>query len=826
MSTRDGKSCWPWIALSAVVSLVLVACGGGGSAPAATYTVGVTVSGLTGSGLTLQINGADDLAVAADGTVTFSTPLASGAQYTVTVSAQPTSPSQTCSVANASGTIGSANVTDAAVTCVTNSYTIGVSVAGLTGTGLVLQVNGGDDLAITKNGAAVFSTALDSGTKYQVTVSTPPSSPAQACTVANASGTVGAVNVSNITVTCSNAYTVSAAVSGLTGSGLVLQLNGGSPLDVIGNGSVVFPSALASGTTYSVSVATQPNSPMQTCAVNNGSGTIGSANVTNVTVTCVLSYTIEVNVNGLSGSGLKLQLNGGDDLSIAPAASTIAASVVATFSGGLVTGTSYTVTVKTQPSLPSQTCTVSNGTGVVASANVTQIGVSCPQIYDPSLTNAWTWFIGFETPGIQGTPAPGFGPSARTGSATWVDTAGNLWLFGGLTFDFLYATAATGNDLLKYSPSTGLWTWVSGSIVPGAGYGVWGTKGVPAAANIPSGRHGAAFWTDTAGNFWLFGGEGTDSTGSGGGTLNDLWEYTPSTGFWTWVGGSNVAGASGVYGTKGVASTNNVPGARNPAATWTDANGNLWLFGGQLQAESLNDLWKYNPAGTTWTWVGGSNNVANSAGIYGIKDMASAGNFPGARSSANSWTDKNGNLWLFGGNGYDSAGNANELNDLWRYDPVAGTWTWVGGSNVGGAHGIYGTEGMASASNVPGARRGANSWTDSVGNTWLFGGYGFDAVGTASWQGAGTWLNDLWKFNPTAGTWTWVRGSNIGNDMSVFGTSGLASTSNMPGAQESGSSWIDAADNLWMFGGIPGTGGPTLGPIYLGAMWVYRPAAP
>jgi hypothetical protein len=704
------------------------------------------------------------------------------------------------------------------------TYTVAVSVSGLTGSGLVLQLNGADNLAISANGPATFSSVLSTGAAYNVTVSTQPNSPAQTCTVGNGTGTIGSSNITTVAVDCATDHSVSAIVSGLMGSSLVLELNSSSALDVIGNGTVTFPSPVPSGSAYSVTVKTEPTSPLQNCTVGNGSGTVGSADITNVTVTCVLSYGIGVIANGLSGSGLVVQLNGGDDLLFtAPSGGNGAA---ATFSNHLLTGTSYVVTVKTQPSSPTQTCAVSNGTGVVASASVF-VTLTCPQIYNPSLTNAWTWFVSATPSATLGIAGLG-GPPVRYGAATWVGEASHVWLFGGSTWGSL-AEGGDSNDLWYYDPATGLWTWVSGDQNPGAG-GVWGMKGVSVAGNNPSGRDTAAYWTDAAGNFWLFGGEGLDSTGAGG-LLNDLWEYTPSSGYWTWVGGSSTTSAVGVYGMKGVGSISNIPGARIAAATWRDASGNLWLFGGQLQlspTQSINDLWKFTPANGTWTWVGGPNNVANSAGTYGTTGVASVSNSPGARYSACSWTDASGNLWLFGGEGYDSNGNQNELNDLWKYNPAAGTWTWVGGANIGGAKGIYGTQGTRSVSNMPGARYSANCWTDAAGNFWLFAGNGFDSVGTkfginGGW-GPQIGLNDQWKYNPTAGTWTWVKGSDIGGAPGIVGTSGLASISNMPGAQINSSSWVDAAGHLWMFGGINQAGAPGNPPsFYLGSLWAYTP---
>ena len=110
------------ISILFVTILLIPGCGGGGSSsspPPVTYTVGGSVSGLSGSGLVLQDNGGNNLTVAADATsFTFSTALASGSPYSVTVLTQPSNPAQNCSVTNGSGTVASENVTSVQVTCV------------------------------------------------------------------------------------------------------------------------------------------------------------------------------------------------------------------------------------------------------------------------------------------------------------------------------------------------------------------------------------------------------------------------------------------------------------------------------------------------------------------------------------------------------------------------------------------------------------------------------------------------------------------------------------------------------------------------------------
>src|SRR5258708_7729218 len=121
------------------------------------------------------------------------------------------------------------------------------------------------------------------------------------------------------------------------------------------------------------------------------------------------------------------------------------------------------------------------------------------------------------------------------------------------------------------------------------------------------------------------------------------------------------------------------------------------------------------------------------------------------------------------------------------------TWSWVNGAKALYQAGVYGTEGTASPSNVPGARAGAVSWRDSSGHFWLFGGSGVDSNGTLQD------LNDLWKFDGT--NWTWVSGSNLVQQPGVYGTKGVASPSNVPGARDGAVSWIDNSGNIWLFGG-------------------------
>jgi hypothetical protein len=167
------------------------------------FTVGGEVSGLVvGSALTLHNNGADDLTLDQSGSFVFPTPIADGSRYVVTVVFQPTGPSQTCGVANGSGVVTGRDIGDVQVSCAVDSFAVGGSVSGLVGSGLVLQNNGGDDLAIASDGPFTFATPLlDAGT-YSVSILSQPTGPDQKCTITNGEGVLAGGDVTAVAVTC------------------------------------------------------------------------------------------------------------------------------------------------------------------------------------------------------------------------------------------------------------------------------------------------------------------------------------------------------------------------------------------------------------------------------------------------------------------------------------------------------------------------------------------------------------------------------------------------------------------------------------------------
>ena len=287
-------------------------------------------------------------------------------------------------------------------------------------------------------------------------------------------------------------------------------------------------------------------------------------------------------------------------------------------------------------------------------------------------------------------------------------------------------------------------------------------------------------------------------------------------GEWAWMGGSSVLtandngekGQPGVYGTKGKPALTNIPGGRLGAVSWTDQNGNFWLFGGAGLdgAETfgfLNDMWTFNPSTREWTWVTGSSTIPSfnggQPGVYGVRGTAAAANTPGSRSGGLSWTDRSGNLWLFGGGGFDAVGANGNLNDLWEFNPSTREWMWVGGSSSlgsrGSVSGVYGPLGSLTSGSFPGSRNNGATWTDKNGNLWLMGGYGEDSAGQFGQ------LNDLWEYVPSTEQWAWMGGSKIGEQPGIYGSLGTPAAANMPGARDTGVTWVDDNGNFWLFGG-------------------------
>jgi hypothetical protein len=776
-------------------------------------------------------------------------------------------------------------------------FTVGGTVIGLSGTGLILENNGTDDLTVTGTGTFTFTFKNKVTGNYKVIIKQEPSTPTQNCSVTNGTGTATAT-VTNIQITCVPVFTVGGSVSGLAGTGLVLANNATDTVKVTGTGNVnfTFPTPLASGATYAVTITTQPTNPPQTCQIVNGSGTV-SSNVTTIAIVCPqATFTIGGTLIGLvdgPGNTVELINNGGDNTFVTGNNTTF------TFPSQVTANGAYNVQVFVDPTSQPQPCWVFFYKGV-ATANVSSVLVDCQH-------NDWTWRSGPLTgdnlgsvtlpPGIQSKNSPG----GRDYAAAWTDNLGRKWMFGGFGLELSGKTPpdlpGLLNDLWLFDGTNGGWIPANLSVTTTDAAGtvvntplpkvcshcssvadltalertnVPGSTATPSEGTGPGGRWGSVTWTDASGSLWLFGGQGITTVNSFGvassGLLNDIWKWTADsydvsvplqtytgsytyTGTWTPVVNTANVNQGGTYGTLGT--PGGFPGGRWGAGFCTDKSGNVWMFGGQGMDSTgtlglLNDLWKYNIASQQWTWMGPTNsNVGQHNGVYGTQGTPGAANAagPGGRQTAVVWSDNSGNIWVFGGLGLDSIGTRNSgslngglppgvtpngalLNDLWKFNIATGQWTWVSGGGASGLanlNGVYGTQLTAAAGNVPGSRWSASGWSDSNGNLWFFGGWGY---GSTLAQSTG-YLNDVWEFHPATGEWVWWKGASDVNQNGSYPTQfnpsyNVPFTGNTPGGRRGVAFWQqDSLDYVWVFGGQGYDSTSTTGNGLLNDFWSY-----
>ena len=346
----------------------------------------------------------------------------------------------------------------------------------------------------------------------------------------------------------------------------------------------------------------------------------------------------------------------------------------------------------------------------------------------------------------------------------------------------------------------GEWTWMHGSSTP-INPGNFGVQGVSSPTNEPPGVYETCEWTDLNGNFWIFGGYGNSIR------YASLWKYDVTTNEWTWMHGPQGSG-SAVFGTKGVSSPANQPAGNSHGGwSWTDLQGNLWMWGG---ASMYNSLWKYDISINEWTWMQGSNS-SGQAGTYGIKGVPDPANSPGVRwEGATCWTDTSGNLWMFGG----ANNNTNAFNDLWKYDVITNEWTWMNGDSTFNSPTVYGTKGVEDPMNNPGGRTVYTHWTDNDNNLWLFGG-AYSAIPPHGY------LNDLWRYNISTNAWTWMNGSNGIDQPGIYGAQCTGNSLNTPGSRfENRAVCTDQNGNFWLMGGGGGQTGGQFSEIW-NDLWMY-----
>lgn len=521
-------------AMGAGVSNVVVTCSQLASG------LGGKLSGLTVSGLVLA-NGSDTLSVPADATTfTMPTPVATGSSYAVTVQTQPTG--ESCAVTAGTGTMPASAVATVAVSCTDQPFNLGGSITGLTAGGLVL--GNGTDVRTVASGATSFTMPMKVayGAAFAVLVETQPTG--LTCTVSNGSGNMPASNVTQVAVTCADrSYALGGGVSGLSANGLVLA-NGSDTLAVpAGAVSFTMPMSVAFGSSYAVTVQAQPAGLR--CTVSSGTGTMPANNVIGVNVVCGVTYTVGGSITGLTSSGLVL-INGSDVLTVAANAASF------TMPTGAASGSTYAVTVQTQPS--GQLCTVGNGSGTVAGSDVNSVQVNCgAPVVNFTAVGATSWTVPDGVTSIQVVATAGGGGGGGGGQGY---NGGALGGSGGLVTVTL---AVNAGDVVNLNVGGGGGSGgygVSGGFGGGGGGG--GSTNVnvngDSSTQIIAGGGGGGFGDNTNG---YNGGDGNGgNSGPYGGGYGGANGVGGAPGSIMGMGGSQGAGGNGNGGPGGAGGAN------------------------------------------------------------------------------------------------------------------------------------------------------------------------------------------------------------------------------------------------------------------------------
>jgi hypothetical protein len=412
--------------------------------------------------------------------------------------------------------------------------------------------------------------------------------------------------------------------------------------------------------------------------------------------------------------------------------------------------------------------------------------------------NEWAWIKGdsmnLSPPvfGERGIPAPENTPSGAYNSIGWVDSNGMFWSFGGSGY------YGWRGDLWRFNSETLEWTWMKGSQEE-SDPGSFGEMGVPAESNAPPARgFGVANWTDNDGNLWLYGGL-SSYQGVGIHIYADLWKYDVETNLWTWMNGSQSSHVEPNYGMPGVPSAEAHPGSRSElGATWVDQEGDLWLFGGGAEGFGTayilyNDLWKYDIDLNQWAYMKGQT-YGGAPSVYGTQGTPDEFNEPSGRMAYGSWVDSDGNFWMMGGHIQQSGSFT--YNDLWRYTPGTNEWTWMKGSMEAGSEGSFGTQSIASTLNNPPARfENRANWIEDD-KLYMFGGYYHIQ------SGLNRMLNDLWMYDISSNTWTWLSGDSLETPPApVHGDFGIPASENIPAGRMGAIAWYDNDNTAYIFAG-------------------------
>ena len=356
--------------------------------------------------------------------------------------------------------------------------------------------------------------------------------------------------------------------------------------------------------------------------------------------------------------------------------------------------------------------------------------------------------------------SPNFIPEARSYARIVSNQGDYLYLFGGadkeVNNDCGSELSNELNTLWQYQISTNTWSVLSAQTpLTGAGLEAENLNGDYTNADLdlrfPKARARFGMTYDKTRNaIWIFGG----FSGSEG--LNDLWKYDISLNRWVLIDGTASQSIDAVF------SGTPRPGSVYGHDIAIDAQGNIWMFGGDMRVGGSvglsQDVWKFTVNGSgdggTWAHVKGSQ-LINQGGVSGTQGEAAPTNVPGGRKYFAMDIASNNTIWIMGGRARSVSNVESNLGDLWKLNLSTLEWTFVTGATTHNQDETFidnFQKGDITSMHI-GSRKHFDITIDEAGTLWLFGGM----LNANTRKG-----KDLWKFDSNTGVFTLISGKVSG----------------------------------------------------------------
>ena len=234
------------------------------------------------------------------------------------------------------------------------------------------------------------------------------------------------------------------------------------------------------------------------------------------------------------------------------------------------------------------------------------------------------------------------------------------------------------------------------------------------------------------------------------------------------------------------------------------------MYGGAIEPNpqrddsfSYNDLWMYDTHINKWKFICGNKNDYYCKfcpnGVYpSATDTIGTVYFPRSRSDYGYWKDNAGNIWIYGG--YVESHGADEYSDLWKFNSTTKKWTLISGND---------TFNIPKTATNPGSRNAPYCWVGNDNKLYLIGGL----------RRYSDFLRDVWRVNPSNGTWEIVKADNFTNEVPVSAGLRIENSTNTPGSSVNTLNHLTTGSHTYLFNGY-GMGVNNL-TGFTGAMWRY-----